>query len=76
MLNKHKIHSSSDHALPESAGKEGETHVDVDMSFLIQGKAPKLMSPRGLWKKFEIGISEKEFQSLRNEMWGAFSKGD
>lgn len=35
-----------------------------------------LISPRGLWKDFDIDISEEDIAELRREMWKNFPRED
>ena len=35
---------------------------------------PPLISPRGLWKDFDIDISEEDIADLRREMWKNFPR--
>lgn len=76
MPNKHKVHSKSNHPSVDPVFAGEETGTDAEWSLFVQGKACGLMSPHGLWAKYKIRISEEEIQSLRKEIWGAFSKGD
>ncbi len=40
------------------------------------GPMPKLIDPRGMWKKYDISISVEDIAEARREIWGNFPRDD